>query len=96
VRGAGLDDDALIAASPRLGAAHYGARTHHPHLRGGTVGDWPLNVLDEKRAAAEVPTLHAITSADLHNLVFQDDYRIIPAIVNVWTPRMSRAGQPGS
>jgi len=25
-------------------------------------------------------------SADLHNLVFQRDYRIIPAIVNGWTP----------
>jgi hypothetical protein len=27
-----------------------------------------------------------MASADLHNLVFQADYRIIPAIVNGWTP----------
>jgi hypothetical protein len=53
--------------SPVIIRAHYGAAAHHPHLRGGTVGDWPLNVLDEKQAAAEVPTLRAIASADLHN-----------------------------
>jgi hypothetical protein len=73
--------------SPVILRAHYGAGAHHPHLRGGTVGDWPLNVLDEKQAAAEVPTLRAIAAADLHNLVFQRDYRIIPAIVNGWAPR---------
>ena len=33
-----------------------------------------------------IPTLRAIASADLHNLVFQRDYRIIPAILNGWTP----------
>jgi hypothetical protein len=27
-----------------------------------------------------------MASADLHNLVFQRDYRIVPAIVNGWTP----------
>ncbi len=60
--------------------AHYGMGFHHPHLRGGTVGEWPLNVFDDDQAAAEVPTLRAIAAADLHNLVFQRDYRIVPAI----------------
>jgi len=27
-----------------------------------------------------------MASADLHNLVFQRDYRIIPAILNGWKP----------
>jgi hypothetical protein len=66
--------------------AYYGARAHHPHLAGGTVGDWPLNVFDDKQAAAQLPALRAVASADLHNLVFQRDYRIIPAIVSGWTP----------
>jgi hypothetical protein len=44
---------------------------------------WP-----EQQAAAELPTLRAMASADLHNLVFQRDYRIIPAIVNGWAPRL--------
>lgn len=59
--------------------AFYGSGFHHPHLRGATVGDWPLNVFDETDAAAQLPTLRAIAAADLHNLVFQRDFRIIPA-----------------
>ena len=62
--------------------AYYGARFLHPHLQGSTVGDWPLNVFDAEQAAAELPTLRAIASADLHNLVFQlgGDYRVVPAV----------------
>ena len=72
--------------SPIIIRAYYGAGAHHPHLQGGTVGDWPLNVFVERQAAAELPALRAVASADLHNLVFQRDYRIIPAIVNGWKP----------
>jgi hypothetical protein len=68
--------------NPVIIRAYYGAGAHHPHLQAGTAGDWPLNVFDEKQAAAQVPTLRAMASADLHNLVFQRDYRIIPAILN--------------
>jgi hypothetical protein len=59
--------------------AFYGSGFHHPHLRGGSVGDWPLNVFTREQAAEELPTLRAIAAADLHNLVFQRDYRIVPA-----------------
>jgi hypothetical protein len=62
--------------------AFYGSGFHHPHLRGGTVGDWPLNVFTQEQAADELPTLRAIAAADLHNLVFQRDYRIVPATMN--------------
>ena len=52
------------------------------------MGDWPLNVFDDEQAAAELPTLRAIASAELQNLVLQlrGDIRIIPAVVNGWTP----------
>jgi hypothetical protein len=60
--------------------AFYGHSFHHPHLRGATVGVWPLNVFSAEDAAAELPTLRAIVAADLHNLVFQRDFRIVPAI----------------
>ena len=63
--------------------AFYGYNSHHPHLRGGTVGVWPLNVFSDADAAAELPTLRAIAAADLHNLVFQSDYRIVPATTQV-------------
>jgi len=43
-------------------------------------------VFDDAQAAAQLPTLRAMASADLHNLVFQRDYRIIPAILNGWKP----------
>ena len=62
--------------------AYFGIGSPHPHLQGGTVGDWPLNVFDDEQAAAELPTLRAMASADVHNLVLQlgGDYRVIPAV----------------
>jgi hypothetical protein len=60
--------------------AYFGGGFHHPHLRGTTVGDWPLNVFSDEDAAAQLPILRAIASSDLHNLVFSADYRIIPAV----------------
>ena len=74
------------AISPVTIRAYYGVNNSHPHLRGATAGDWPLNVFDPRQAAAALPTLRAIASADLHNLVFQAGYRIIPAITAGWTP----------
>jgi hypothetical protein len=63
--------------------AYYGVGFLHPHLQSGTVGDWPLNVFDDEQAAAEVPTMRAIASAELQNLVLQlgGDIRIIPAVL---------------
>ncbi|SEG57447.1 hypothetical protein SAMN05444920_103242 [Nonomuraea solani] len=60
--------------------AHYGCDFHHPHLRGNTVGDWPLNVFDETDAAGQLGTLRVIAAADAHNLVFQESYRLMPAL----------------
>jgi hypothetical protein len=71
--------------NPIIIRAFYGTGFHHPHLQGGTVGEWPLNVFTPQQAAAELPILRAIAAADLHNLVFQRDYRIIPAITNEHT-----------
>jgi hypothetical protein len=64
--------------------AYFGIGSPHPHLQGGTVGDWPLNVFDERQAAAELSTLRTIAAGEIHNLVFQTggDYRIIPALMN--------------
>ena len=60
--------------------AYFGAGFHHPHLRGATVGDWPLNVFSVQDATDQLPILRAIATSDLHNLVFQTDYWIIPAV----------------
>jgi hypothetical protein len=61
--------------------AYYGIGFHHPHLRGTTVGDWPLNVFTSHDATDQLPIMRAIVAADVHNLVFQADYRIIPAVM---------------
>ena len=60
--------------------AYFGGTFHHPHLRGTTVRDWPLNVFSDEDAAAQLSILRAIASSDLHNLVYQADYRIVPAV----------------
>ena len=60
--------------------AYFGGGFHHPHLRGTTVRDWPLNVFSEEDAAAQLSILQAIASSDLHNLVYRSDYRIVPVV----------------
>jgi hypothetical protein len=74
------DRQARARVAPVTLHAFYGRTFHHPHLRGATNGEWPLNVFTSQDAAAEVPTMRAIAAGDLHNLVFQADYRIIPAV----------------
>jgi hypothetical protein len=72
--------------NPVIIRALYSTGSHHPHLQGATAGDWPLNVFDEEQAAAELHTMRAIATADLHNLVVQRDFRLIPAIVSRHAP----------
>src|SRR5260370_6649495 len=60
--------------------AYFGGSFHHPHLRGTTVHDWPLNVFSDEDAAAQLSILRAIAVSDLHNLVYRADYRIVPPV----------------
>jgi hypothetical protein len=77
---------------PILLQAYFGGGFHHPHLRGTTVHDWPLNVFSEEDAAAQLSILRAIASSDLHNLVYLSDYRIVPVVTeNRASPRDSGA-----
>lgn len=66
--------------SPVTISAWFGGSFHHPHLRGATVHDWPLNVYDEVDAETLMPTLRGIVAADVHNLIFRADWRIIPVV----------------
>jgi hypothetical protein len=75
-------EQSATSINPIVIEAFYGSGFHHPHLRGGTLGDWPLNVFTREQAAGELPTLRAIAAAELHNLVFQRDYRIVPATMS--------------
>ncbi|GAB4085506.1 hypothetical protein GCM10028784_21360 [Myceligenerans cantabricum] len=60
--------------------ATFGAGFHHPHLRGATIGEWPLNVATPEHAEELLPTLRAVAGSDLHNLVFYRDWRIVPEL----------------
>ena len=73
-----------VRIMPIVIRAYLGIGSPHPHLQGGTVGDWPLNVFNEEQAAAELPTLRAIAAGEIHNLVSQlwRDSGIIPALLN--------------
>jgi len=70
--------------------AYFGGSFHHPHLRGTTVHDWPLNVFSDEDAAGQLFVLRAIASGDLHNLVYRADYRIIPAVTTNPLPRTGK------
>ena len=73
---------------PIMLQAYFGGGFHHPHLRGTTVHDWPLNVFSDQDAAEQLSILRAIASSDLHNLVYRADYRIVPVVTaNSSTPR---------
>ena len=73
---------------PMVLQAYFGGGFHHPHLRGTTVHDWPLNVFNDEDAAAQLSILRAIASSDLHNLVYLSDYRIVPVVTaNRASPR---------
>lgn len=82
-RAAGLAPISLIAT--------YGAGFHHPHLRGATVGEWPLNVAEPAHAEELVPVLRTIAAGDIHNLVFQvgGNVRLIPAMYTAEAERQS-------
>jgi hypothetical protein len=75
----GWPEQAARGLDPVTLRAWFGGGFHHPHLRGATVHDWPLNVYAESDARDLLPVLRSVVVADLHNLVFEADWRIIPA-----------------
>ena len=76
----GWPEQRAAGVEPIMLQAYFGGGFHHPHLRGTTVRDWPLNVFTNEDAGAQLSILRAIASSDLHNLVYRADYRIVPAV----------------
>jgi hypothetical protein len=76
----GWPEQRSAGVSPVVLMGYYGIGFHHPHLRGATVGDWPLNIFTRSDAADQLHLLRAIASGELHNLVFQAGYTIVPAV----------------
>jgi hypothetical protein len=82
----GWPEQQAAGVEPVALQAYFGSSFHHPHLRGTTVQDWPLNVFSDEDAAAQLSILRAIASSDLHNLVYRADYRIVPAVTSKFLP----------
>lgn len=61
---------------------------NHPHLHGSRAGDWPLQVLTPEDAARQVPIVHAIVEAELHQRIYEGRYPVMPVAVR-------RYGLPG-
>ena len=50
----------------------------HPHLSGSTAGYWPFQVTSEADAERQRGILAAIVELELHQRVFETDWRILP------------------
>ena len=50
----------------------------HPHLAGSTAGYWPFQVTSEADAERQRGILAAIVELELHQRVFETDWRILP------------------
>lgn len=54
---------------------------NHPHLRGSSAGDWPMQVLDAADAARQEPVLRALVEAELHQRIFEGRWWVLPSAV---------------
>jgi hypothetical protein len=62
---------------------------NHPHLRGSTAGDWPLQVLDAADVARQEPIVRAIVEAELHQRIYEGRWQVIPYAVTRYGPPSS-------
>jgi hypothetical protein len=51
----------------------------HPHLSGSTAGFWPFQVTSEADAGRQKGVLAAIVELELHQRIFETDWRILPS-----------------
>jgi hypothetical protein len=58
--------------------AWFAAGFTHPHLRGSEVGNWPLQVTEERDARRQEPIVRAIVEAELHERIFEGTWLIVP------------------
>jgi hypothetical protein len=56
----------------------YPQRFLHPHLSGSAAGFWPFQVTSEADAERQRSILAVIVELELHQRVFETDWRILP------------------
>jgi hypothetical protein len=50
----------------------------HPHLSGSTAGYWPFQITSEADAERQKGILAAIVELELHQRIYETDWRILP------------------
>jgi hypothetical protein len=56
----------------------YARSSLHPHLSGSTAGFWPFQVTSAADAERQKSVLAAIVELELHQRIFETDWRILP------------------
>ena len=57
---------------------NYSQNFLHPHLSGSTAGYWPFQVTSEADAERQKGILSAIVELELHQRIFETNWRILP------------------
>lgn len=57
---------------------NYSQNFLHPHLSGSTAGYWPFQITSEADADRQKGILSAIVELELHQRIFETDWRILP------------------
>ncbi len=57
---------------------NYSRGFHHPHLSGSTAGFWPFQVTSAADAGRQKGILAAIVELELHQRIYETDWRILP------------------
>lgn len=57
---------------------NYSQNFLHPHLSGSTAGYWPFQVANESDAERQKGILAAIVELELHQRIYETDWRILP------------------
>jgi hypothetical protein len=57
---------------------NYSQNFLHPHLSGSAAGYWPFQVTSEADAERQRAILAAIVELELHQRIFETDWRILP------------------
>ena len=69
-------DQRSAGVEPVQIAARFAGRVH-PHLGATRARDWPLDVYDDADAARQLPLLRLLAESELHQRVFDADWRVV-------------------
>ncbi len=70
-------DQRDAGVAPVQVAARFAPGRLHPHLGATRARDWPMAVYDDADAARQLPLLRLLAESELHQRVFEADWRVV-------------------